>query len=431
MTGRLPKRDAETIRYLAAGKPRASRQPMGDGGRRALLAATAGGILATGAGLSAVFLSTVTPARPPGPPPAPPRQRLGPRAIAPPLLRTARGDEDTLFVVVRRTEQDETDPADLPAPRERIEVIAFGLPGFEERFAAHVATVPRGTFRSAGLLGGQGTTLWMWLDGLGAVSAEDGRLLADAATLAARNPAAVGIDRAPRGQFRLTDSLIFEARGVAWRLDPRDLGVVATTAARPRAMPPLVPAAPVAANDFRVTEARIGAKWLGLAAADSKLPVAPAGSEGARFLEPALPAGSRQQLWRGEVLTGDAVPLDASAPEGARQAALLADTSIVPQAEGVFAGFLAGGDGAALLLQDPPGAVLLEGAPGQPLSLLRVDAAGAVAWRSALPIARLRGVLPGGGHLVLAGSGPLPEERERLVAVSLADGAVTAAGLGD
>ncbi len=416
MTRRLPRRDDEIVRQLAAGKPRAPRAPLGDGGRRALLAATAGGILASGAGLAAAFLSTVTPPPPPAPPPTPPRQRLGPRAISPPLLRTARGEEDTLFLVVRRTEQDESDPIDRPAPRERIEVIAFALPGFEQRFAAHVATVPRGTFRTAGLLGGQGTTLWMWLDGLGAVSAEDGRLLADAATLAARNPAAVGIDRAPRGQFRLTDSLIFEARGVAWRLDPRDLGVVATTAARPRAMPALVPAGPVAANDFRVNEARIGAKWLGLAAVEAKLPVAPAGNEGARFLEPALPAGARQQLWRGQVLTGEAVPLDASAPEGARQAALLAETTIVPEAEGVFAGFLAGGDGAALLLQDPPGALLLEGAPGHPLSLLRVDEAGAVAWRSALPIARLRGVLPGAGYLVLAGSGPLPAERETLVA---------------
>jgi hypothetical protein len=73
--------------------------------------------------------------------------------------------------------------------------------------------------------------------------------------------------------------------------------------------------------------------------------------------------------------------------------------------------------------------LVLEGMPGQGLTLLRLDAAGALVWRVGLPVARVTSVMPGARHLVLTGFSPPPNEAETLVAVALADGGVTLAGI--
>jgi hypothetical protein len=289
-----------------------------------------------------------------------------------------------------------------------------------------------------GLIGEQGGTIWLWLDGLGAVSAVDGRVLADQGGLAGRNPAVPGLDRALRSQVRLADAMVFQAiGGLPWRIDPGDFSLSPAVAPSPRPLPALHAAAafgPGGPTAFRVLEARMGEAWFGLPAAEARLeaPVAARGP-GTRFLSPVAPgAGVTQQLWRGAVRMGSAAPpgWPAHFPDRFGQAERLVDMARLPGVAGLrLAGFLTAGGEAPIQLADPPGLLVLEGMPGQGLVLLRLDAAGAVAWRSGLPIARVTSVMPGAGHLVLAGLAPPPNEAETLVAVALADGAVTLSGV--
>jgi hypothetical protein len=374
-----------------------------------------------------------------------PPQRLGPRRLMPPPLRTSLGGQDTLFLLTRRGEQDATDGSDQPAPREQVELHALALPDLVTRFVAHLVTMERGRIDSRGMLdmrdgliGEQGGTIWLWLDGLGAVSAVDGAVLADQAGIAGRNAAVPGLASPVRGQLRLADALVFEPRGgPPWRIDPRDFVASPAVAPAPRPLPALSAAAafgPGGPTAFRVLEARLGEAWLGLPAASVTLeaPVAARGP-GTRFLSPTAPgAGTTQQLWRGAVRMGSAAPpgWPAHFPDRFGQAERLVDVARLPGVAGLtLAGFLTAGGEAPILLGDPPGVLVLEGRPGQRLTLLRLDAAGALLWRADLPIARVTSVMPGARHLVLAGLGQPATEADTLVAVALADGAVTLAGL--
>jgi hypothetical protein len=90
-----------------------------------------------------------------------------------------------------------------------------------------------------------------------------------------------------------------------------------------------------------------------------------------------------------------------------------------------LAGFLTAGTAAPILLGDPPGLLLLHGAAGKGLELMRLGAEGRIAWRCALPVAQVRSVLPGPEHLLLLGGEGTPEIADPvLVSVALADGAV-------
>lgn len=374
-----------------------------------------------------------------------PPQRLGPRRLLPPPLRTSLGGQDTLFLLTRRSEQDATDAPGQPAPREQLELHALALPELVTRFVAHLVTMESRRIDSRGsndmrdgLIGEQGATIWLWLDGLGAVSAVDGQLLADQAGIAGRNAAVPGLASTVRGQLRLADALVFEPRGgPSWRIDPRDFAVSPAVAPSPRPLPALTGAAafgPGGPTAFRVLEARLGEAWLGLPAVGVTLeaPVAARGP-GTRFLSPTAPGtGTTQQLWRGVVRMGSAAPpgWPANFPDRFGQAERLVDVARLPAAAGlILAGFLTAGAEAPILLTDPPGVLVLEGRPGQRLTLLRLDAAGALLWRADLPIARVTSVMPGARHLVLAGLDQPPNEAETLVAVALADGAVTLSGV--
>ncbi len=374
-----------------------------------------------------------------------PPQRLGPRRLLPPPLRTSLGGQDTLFLLTRRSEQDATDAPGAPAPRELVELHALALPDLVTRFVAHLATMERGRIDSRashdmrdGLIGEQDGTVWLWLDGLGAVSAVDGRVLADQAGIAQRNPAVPGLASPVRGQLRLADALVFDPRaGPPWRIDPRDFVASPAGAPSPRPLPALSAAAafgPGGPTAFRVLEARLGEGWLGLPALGVRLeaPVAARGP-GTRFLSPTAPGvGVTQHLWRGAVRMGSAAPpgWPAHFPDRFGQAERLVDVVRLPGVAGLsLAGFLTAGGEAPILLADPPGVLVLEGMPGQGLTLLRLDAAGNVLWRAGLPIARVTSVMPGARHVVLAGLSPPPNEAETLVAVALADGGVTLAGV--
>jgi hypothetical protein len=430
-----PANDDATIRQpprRAGGATPAPAPAPGGTGRRGLLGLA--GALAGGLGLLGVGAWLIFGESPPVP------LRFGPRRLVPPLLRATVGGEDRIYLLSRRTEQHRDDSPGVPAAQERIELLAFGAQDLALRFAAHLATVPRGAMPDAGLIAEQGATLWAWLGGLGALSAVDGRVLADQAGLAQRNPQAPGLGTVARGQLRLADALVFDPGRTepAWRIDPRDFAASLASGVAPRALPPLVAAAAHGTGGptaFRVLEARFGAGWLGLPPEDAKLaaPVAARGP-GVRFLSPAAPPpGTRQALWRGEVRLGSAAPpgWPANLPDRWGQAERLMDVMPVPAVAGlVLAGFLTAGTEAVLDPGAPAGALVLHGAEGQALGLLRLTAAGQALWRADLPIARLRSVLPGPGRLVLAGWAPASRDgAELMVSVALADGAVAVAGL--
>jgi len=394
--------------------------------RRLILA---GGATLLVAGAAAAFLW------PDAERPLPP-QRLGPRRLVPPLLRTTLRGEAVIYAMARRSEQDESDPPGTPWPRERIELLAYSAAGLLPRLAVHLASIPRGSMSDAGLIAEQGATIWLWLGGLGAVSAVDGQILADTEGLAELNPDLAGLlATAQKRAYRLADALVVEGGPApgAWRLDPRDFRASPANLPSPRPLPQLNPGAPHGQGGptaFRVAEARLGADWLGLPAEDVKLvaPLAPR-LQGGRFLPTAAPPpGMLQQMWRGAVRLGSAAPpgWPPNMPNRWGQADRLMDLATVPGLSGLaLAGFLTAGTEAAIELAAPPGLLVLHGEAGQPLGLVRVAPDGALAWRAGLPIARLRSVLPGPGTLVLVGwAGAGDDTAQLLVAVATEDGAV-------
>lgn len=427
MTPLPPNATDETVRILAAAVKPAGPPPRGPVMRRLLLGGGAGLVAA---GVAAAFLW------PDAERPAPP-QRLGQRRLVPPLLRTTLGGEGVIYLLARRSEQDEADPPDAPAPRERIELLAYAAAGLVPRFTVHLASVPRGSMADAGLIAEQGATIWLWLGGLGAVSAVDGQVLADTEGLAELNPdLATVLETAQKRAYRLADALVVEGGSPPgpWRLDPRDFRASRANLPSPRPLPQLNPGAPAGQGGptaFRVAEARLGAQWLGLPAEDAKLvaPVAPR-TQGRFLTSAAPPAGVLQQLWRGTVGLASAAPpgWPANLPDRWGQADRLTGLVTVPALRGLaLAGFLTAGTEAPVELAGPPGLLVLHGEAGQPLGLIRVAPDGGVAWRAGLPIARLRSVLPGRRTLVLAGwAGGAEDSAEMLVAVATEDGAIQA-----
>lgn len=427
MTAPLPGRNDETVRILASElAPHPPPSPSQGQWARRLLVLGGGGLLLAGAAAALLWPDDDRPAGP---------QRLGPPRLVPPLLRTTLRGEGVVYALLRRAEQDEADPPGTPAPRERIELHAFAAAGLVPRFVVHLASVPRGAMPDAGLIAEQGATIWVWLNGLGAVSAVDGQVLADTEGLAAINPPlAEALNASARRSYRLADALVLEGGPAphAWRFDPRDFRASAAGLPPPRPLPQLNPGAAHGSGGptaFRVAEARIGDDWLGLPAADVKLAAPVAVRAQGRFLPTAVPpAGMLQRLWRGVVRLGSAAPPGLPPSQSNRwgQADRLVDLASVPGVAGLaLAGFLTAGTEAELELTGPPGALILHGEGGQPLGLIRVAADGAVAWRAALPITRLRSVLPGSRSLVLAGwVGQGEDAAELLVSVALEDGVV-------
>jgi hypothetical protein len=395
-------------------------------GRRIMLGAA--GTLVLGGIAGAAWLMW-----PDGPPPP---QRYGPRRLVPPLLRARVGQDDLVFLLTRRSEQDATDPDGAPAPRERIDLLALDAATLAQRFEAYLASVDRGALRDAGLMAEQGATIWTWLGGIGALSAVDGRVLADQPGLAELNPGLPIADATSRSAWRVTDSLLLQQapNWPAWRFDPRDFHASAVQGQPGRPLPVVNPAAAVGQGGptaFRVNEARLGEAWLGLPAETEKPipPLAPRGQDG-RFLSPAgPPPGTGQALWRGAVRMASAAPPNwpANMPDRFGQAERLVDLAPVTGMAGLqFAGFLTAGTAAPIVLSDPQSLLLLHGAAGQNLGLMRVAPDGRVPWRAALPVAAVRSVLPGPRHLVLMTGSGAPEIADAvLVSVALADGVVT------
>ncbi len=404
--------------------------------------------------------------------------RLGPPVLALPLLRITLGGEDRLLVLLRRREEEVPRALSFGAPwrGERLELRGFEAATLRPLFAAPLVSGRLGEFAQAELLGEQAATVWLYAGGIGAVSAVDGRRLADAAGLEARNPALAGVLRDQRALYRVEDALVVNAGGARrWRIDPRNFqargipvgtaaAAVAATAAGSALPPRHLPAAYGAggATAFRVAEARLGATWFGLPAAEEAMPpvlAALPGSGGSvgggagtpppRFIAAAPPAkGSRQRLWRGALRAAAAVaaddgiaaagPFRKSPDSRGPTAEQLADPVPVATEPATLwlAGLLTAGTAEPLRLADPPGFLLLHRAEsGAAMRLLRLGPDGATLWGATLPFSELVSVLPGEATLVLAGRRPsrgpgTPAPEEILAAVALRDGGTGGARAG-
>ena len=88
------------------------------------------------------------------------------------------------------------------------------------------------------------------------------------------------------------------------------------------------------------------------------------------------------------------------------------------------------GTAAPILVPDPQSLLLLHGAAGQNLGLMRVAPDGRALWRVALPMPAVRSVLPGPHHLVLMTGNGAPEMADAvLVSVALLSVALLSVGL--
>ena len=294
--------------------------------------------------------------------------------------------------------------------------------------------------RAIDLLGVDGQTLWLSLDGPLGVSLADGHVVADGAAIEARNPALAGkrIDEPGYVAFGRHGLQLTLDDATQWRIDASDLG------AAPRDTPPCNPAGIVppaghargGTSRFVMRGVTLGDRWLGVltdreAETLRKPPAVPGRTPGER--PGVMQAYLESRHVPGRLLEREAVPYRlwsarveqvSSAPEGwpddfpdnwgthPRFSAY----APLPDAPG----FLRGGllrdhpDREQPLWYRGPDSVLVLhvdrlGSAGR-LQLSRIAGPrGQVVWRAALPIDELHAVMPGEGNLLLLGSAPPPD----------------------
>jgi hypothetical protein len=312
------------------------------------------------------------------------------------------------------------------------------------------------------ILGADGTTLWLNMEGPLGVSLADGRPVAGGADIARRNPQLTGkIINAPgyiafgRNGLQLT---LDDAS--QWRIDAADLSAAGrdTPVSRRDGIVAPANAQPSSTSHFQMRALEMGDRWLGVltdAEADrlGKPPVVP-GREaderpGAmqRFLEanhvPAPldePLPQPYRLWGARVKQVSAAPPDwpAELPDNWGMRPEFSDYKVLPEAPAFLrAGLLrTRGDAEFPLWYRNPDSVLVLhvdrlGDAGR-LQLARVSGPlGKPVWNAALPLVALASVMKGEGDLLLWGSeanarnsgAGIKGVRHKLVRVDVATGA--------
>lgn len=347
--------------------------------------------------------------------------RLGQARLMPPLLRTRVGGQDRLFALVRRRETEILPALSLRDADggERLALRAWNPETLEPLFEAPLLPVAAGEYGDGGILGEQSATIWIHAGGLGAASAVDGRMLADAPGIQARNAMpSPGLPDA-RAAYRFGNGLEFtDALRATYRLDPRTFRLSSAREAPPAGLPAPQPPAPWFPNGAPgLADARPEGIWMGL------LPAALTSGD-ARF---AALSGGPSKLWRATAATAGA----AAGPGKPPAPAAAMPTQAVPVEDGpLFGAQLLALGTEALTVGAPPGVLLLyRPAQDGPLRLARIGTDGIIAWRATLPLQRVSSLLPGSPALVLAGrragadrnAGP-----EAIVSINLGTGAVLA-----
>ncbi|MEP6535968.1 MAG: PA2928 family protein, partial [Bryobacteraceae bacterium] len=248
------------------------------------------------------------------------------------------------------------------------------------------------------ILGAQGDTLWLLIPkGLAAASLATGDLLADPATMEARNPSLRGL--LPREarffQFDAAGLQLRAADGRDWRVDARSFSVRPAETGEKPDTGAIAPAyfAPNGTLAFQERGLLIPGRWLGL------LNNKEANDLNDRSTVGGLDGESRRRLWEARTkparnIFGDYVAYSNFTPLG--------KSYLAP-------GLLSSGPGEhqPLLLRNPDSVLILYrdllGEKGR-LQVDRVAGpAGRILWTAPLPISVLQSVLPGSKSLVLYG----------------------------
>lgn len=367
-----------------------------------------------------------------------------PRLILP-LLRSTVAGQDRVFMLVRRSET-ENNPNIPPGTGwrgVRLEIRAYDAATLAPVFAGPV--ISGSGFPSAGLIGEQAATIWLYGDALGAVSAVDGQVFLGGNGFTAVTPQLGGAFSQPRDAYRMEEALIFRFLGSRYRMDPRSFAATPAPereqGASAESFPP--PARPMPFGTggpaaFRVAEALLGDTWFGLPLAPGRLNDGQPQDAARRFLPGSLQPdirGAPQRLWRAGTRRG-AAPAPAEggsfqSSSSGRSETAAGDRLLLDRPAEVattpatlqFAGFLTAGTAEPLRPAGAPGLLLLQQPTNAPPSLTRLDADGRALWTTMLGFPRLISVLPGETALVLAGQrGSGTAEQDVIVSIALADG---------
>ncbi len=297
--------------------------------------------------------------------------------------------------------------------------------------------------RAIDLLGVDGRTLWLSLDGPLGVSLADGHVVADGAAIEARNPALAGkrIDEPGYIAFGRHGLQLTLDDATQWRIDASDLGAAHrdTPVRDPAGIVPPAGDARGATSRFVMRGVTLGDRWLGVltdreAETLRQPPVVPGRKPGER--PGVMQAYLESRHVPGRLLEREAVPYRlwsarveqvSSAPEGWPQDfpdnwgthPRFSAYEPLPDAPG----FLRGGllrdhpdREQPLWYREPDSVLVLHvdrlGSAGR-LQLSRIAGPrGRVVWSAALPVDELHAVMPGTGNLLLLGSAPPPDSTE-------------------
>jgi hypothetical protein len=287
------------------------------------------------------------------------------------------------------------------------------------------------------LLGADGATLWLNIDGPLGVSLDDGRVIADGASIDRKNPSLAGMRVDERGyvafgrhglQVTLNDAS-------QWRIDAADLAAASrdTPVSHPEGIVPPASYTASATSAFQVRALPIGERWLGVLTdkeADhlSHRPVVPGREADERpgamqqFLDanhvpPALndPLPQPYRVWSARVKQVSAAPpgWPKELPDNWGTRPQFSDYEVLPEAPAFLrAGLLRmhRDVDTPLWYRDPDSVLVLHtdklGEAGR-LQLTRVSGPrGTIVWRAPLPFTSLESVMRGDADLLLWGREP-------------------------
>jgi len=323
--------------------------------------------------------------------------------------------------------------------------------------------------RGFDLLGADGKTLWLTLEGPLGVSLDDGSVVADRARIDARNPAIAGkrVDELGYVAFGRHGLQVTLNDASQWRIDASDLLAAPrdTPVRDPRGIVPPARYARGSSSAFVTRALPIGERWLGLMTDQEadfyrKPPVIPGRDPNERpgvmqqFLEenhiPAAllePKPQQYRLWGARMVQVSAAPpgWPAELPDKWGTRPKFSDYRALPQAPGFLRAGLLRDDGErelALWYRQPDSVLVLHrdklGHDGR-LQLTRVSGpAGQPVWSAALPMDELQSVMRRDNDLLLLGSEPpaptgKPDDEHgpslKLVRVDVSTGRTTALDL--
>ncbi len=404
-------------------------------------------------------------------------RELKPARLQGPLLRTARGGADRIYLLTTQSEtivRIKRRATESGNSRQMLHVDLWAIdpatvrPAWRRRLHTFVNHEADGLdLRRLSLLGADGSSLWLSLRGPLAVSLADGSTLADGARIDQANPALAGkrVDDSGYVAFGAHGLQLTLTDGSQWRIDG------STFQAAPRDTPARDPGAIVAPVEFAETDQfqlrglPIGDRWLGVLSdaeaqalqRQSSSTAAASGHSAAmqHFLEftagpEILRAEPRPyRLWSARVAQVSSAPPGwpkglggdwGTHPRYSDYAMLLEAPSFLQ------AGLLRASPQVdqALWYRAPDSVLVLHhdklGEAGR-LAIARVAGpAGRVVWNATLPLAELNSVLRGEQDLVLLGSEPPPPAdavapekapsdvaaelpHQQLVRIAVADGA--------